>query len=74
MTSSQSVHLTPREVEVLCAMTDGDTSYEIGERLAISSNTVNFHLKNIFRKLHLGSRAQVAVWAAWNGYGGSSDN
>lgn len=73
MARSQKVHLTAREAEVLCAMTDGATSHEIGQHLAISDNTVNFHLKNIFRKLELRNRAQVAVWAARNGYGGPFD-
>lgn len=62
------MHLTDRETDVLRAVTDGATSREIGQRLEISENTVNFHLKNIFKKLDLRNRAQLAAWAARNGY------
>lgn len=60
--------LTERESEVLREVASGATSREIGQRLDISENTVNFHLKNIFSKLHLRNRAQVVAWAAEHGY------
>ena len=60
--------LTGREAEVLREVASGATSREIGQHLEISENTVNFHLKNIFSKLHLRNRAQVVAWAAEHGY------
>lgn len=60
--------LTARESEVLRDVSSGATSREIGLHLDISENTVNFHLKNIFSKLHLKNRAQVVAWAASHGY------
>ena len=68
MASSRGTQLTVREAEVLRAMASGATSREIGVQLAISENTVNFHLKNMFSKLELRNRAQLAVWAVQNGY------
>ena len=68
MERSPEAHLTAREREVLREVTSGATSREIGQHLEISENTVNFHLKNIFNKLKLRNRAQVAVWAAEHGY------
>lgn len=62
--------LTERESQVLREVASGATSREIGQRLDISENTVNFHLKNIFSKLHLRNRAQVVAWAAEHGYVG----
>lgn len=61
-------NLTERESEVLRNVATGATSREIGLHLDISENTVNFHLKNIFSKLHLRNRAQVVAWAASHGY------
>lgn len=61
-------NLTERESEVLRDVASGGTSREIGLHLDISENTVNFHLKNIFSKLHLKNRAQVVAWAASHGY------
>lgn len=68
MPGTRGAHLTAREADVLRAVVDGATSREIGQRLAISENTVNFHLKNMFTKLELRNRAQLAAWAARNGY------
>jgi DNA-binding CsgD family transcriptional regulator len=42
----------------------GYTSSEIGQRLTISSQTVNAHIKNIYRKLHVHSRAEASSVAA----------
>lgn len=60
--------LTPREREVLTEVARGATSREAARALGISENTVNFHMKNIFSKLHLRNRAQVVAWAIEHGY------
>lgn len=41
-----SVHITPREAEVLHWMAEGKTSAEIGTILTISYVTVNQHISN----------------------------
>ena len=43
--------LTPRELEVLQLIRDGYKNKQIADRLSISENTVNFHIKNIVDKL-----------------------
>lgn len=60
--------LTPRERDVLTEVARGGRSREVARTLGISENTVNFHLKNIFGKLHLRNRAQVVAWAVQHGY------
>jgi DNA-binding NarL/FixJ family response regulator len=55
--------LTPREHDVLELVADGATNREIAAALHVSENTVNFHVKNILRKLHLKNRAQAAAYA-----------
>ncbi|WP_366923031.1 response regulator transcription factor [Metallumcola ferriviriculae] len=55
--------LTPREMEVLTAITMGLSNKEIGDRLFISDKTVKNHITNIFRKLNVSDRTQAAVFA-----------
>lgn len=51
--------LTVRELEVMNWVNKGKTNYEIGQILSISHNTVKNHLKIIFKKLNVISRAQA---------------
>jgi len=53
--------LTPREIEVLEALTRGLSNKAIARALAISEHTVKFHVESLFRKLEVNSRAQAAV-------------
>jgi hypothetical protein len=46
----------------------GNTSNAIGARLTISAQTVNTHIKSIFRKLDVRSRAQAVSCAASQGF------
>jgi DNA-binding NarL/FixJ family response regulator len=60
-------HLTERELDVLRLVVAGLSNKEIAGRLGISENTVKFHLKNIVEKLHVQSRAELAVRAVREG-------
>ena len=51
--------LTPREVEVLTAVSNGLTNKEIARELGISRHTVKFHLESLMRKLGASSRAEA---------------
>jgi DNA-binding NarL/FixJ family response regulator len=53
--------LTPREVEVLQALSDGLSNKAAARRLGISPHTVKFHIEALFRKLNAGSRAEVVA-------------
>ena len=59
--------LTARECEVLRFVARGHVTEEIGNRLGISGQTVNAHIKNIYKKLHVHSRAQAVSYAAYSG-------
>ncbi|MGE0545042.1 MAG: tetratricopeptide repeat protein [Dehalococcoidia bacterium] len=59
--------LTRREREVAALVAQGQTDRQIAESLVIAEGTVGVHLTNIFTKLDLHSRAQLAVWAAEHG-------
>jgi DNA-binding NarL/FixJ family response regulator len=53
--------LSPREREVLQGLVDGKTYRQIGDALYISINTVAFHVKQIYQKLHVHSRAEATA-------------
>ncbi|RZJ60672.1 MAG: response regulator transcription factor [Acidovorax sp.] len=59
--------LSTREKEVLRMVASGYTSAEAGSRLLISSMTVNTHLRNIYRKLQVRTRAQAVRFASLRG-------
>lgn len=60
--------LSEREKEVLRLVASGYTSTEIGGRLLISGQTVNTHIKNIYRKLNVRTRAQAVSFATHHGF------
>lgn len=55
--------LTPRELEVLQLLADGQTNASIAAQLVLSEKTVRGYVSNILSKLHLEDRTQVAVFA-----------
>lgn len=55
--------LSERETEVLRLVALGHTSPEIAQRLSLSVQTVNTHIRNIYRKLQVKSRAQAVSTA-----------
>ncbi len=59
--------LTDREVEVLKWTGDGKTSGEISDILALSIDTVNFHVKNAVAKLGVSNKTAAVVRAAMCG-------
>jgi DNA-binding NarL/FixJ family response regulator len=59
--------LTPREVEVLRHVATGTRNREIGNRLAITEETVKAHLKHIMEKLGAGDRTEAVTIALRRG-------
>lgn len=53
--------LTPREVEVLRLLADGDSNKIIAYKLGISDHTVKFHVASILSKLNAGSRTEAVT-------------
>ena len=51
------------ENEILQWVTQGLPNKEIAKRVGISERTVEFHITQIYRKLNLTSRVELAVWA-----------
>ena len=59
--------LTPRELEILCLLADGQSNKTIARNLGISDGTVKLHVKAILRKLSVHSRVEAAVIAVEQG-------
>jgi DNA-binding NarL/FixJ family response regulator len=59
--------LTAREVEVLCLVAQGLTDAQVAERLVLSAHTVHAHLRSIYGKLEVSSRAAATRFAVDHG-------
>lgn len=55
--------LTPRELELVAAVVAGCSNSDIADKLSISAKTVKHHLTNIFDKLGLSNRLELALFA-----------
>src|ERR1019366_2262538 len=55
--------LTARELEVVTLITEGCTNKDIAKQFGISEETVKRHLTNIFNKLGVGNRLELALFA-----------
>jgi DNA-binding NarL/FixJ family response regulator len=55
--------LTSREMEVVRAVVAGCTNREIAQKLSISPNTTKHHLSNVFDKLGVSNRLELALFA-----------
>jgi DNA-binding NarL/FixJ family response regulator len=66
-TKQKTFGLTPRELEIVSAVVAGYQNREIGEYFKISEDTVKHHLTNIFNKLGMNNRLEVALFAVNHG-------
>ncbi len=55
----KSAALTAKEQEIVIGLVDGLSYKMIADRLDITIETVRFHIKNIYQKLHVHSKAEV---------------
>lgn len=60
--------LTERELEVLQKLSNGTNNKQIAEDLFVSPNTIKAHIKNIYKKLHVNSRAEAVSKAIKKGW------
>jgi len=59
--------LTHREEEVLCCLVQGFIKKEIADHLGISLHTVDMHLRNVYRKLHVSTQTEAVSKAIRKG-------
>ena len=65
--SRPNLLLTDREVEVLALIVEGQTNAEMAGTLDISATTVKTHVRHIYEKLHVSSRAEATRRAIYDG-------
>jgi NarL family two-component system response regulator LiaR len=58
--------ITDRELDVIRLVAQGESNQEIASELVISEKTVKTHMSNIFSKLGLVDRTQLAIYAIKN--------
>ena len=63
----EGVHLTERESDVLQRVAKGYTMAEIAVQFGLSRHTIGDHIKQIYKKLNVSSRAEAALEAARRG-------
>ena len=59
-------NLTPQEARILRLVGQGQGNQQIAEAMTVSVSTVRSHLKHIYRKLELSSRAEAVRYAIKN--------
>jgi len=62
-TRKRSYNLTPRELDIISSIVDGYTNKDIAEKFSIAEQTVKHHLGNIFDKLGVSNRLELALYA-----------
>lgn len=66
--------LTPREREVFFLASRGLKNAEIAEELYLSEKTIKTHLRNIYNKLNLASKAELRLFAVKMGLSAEDNN
>jgi two-component system, NarL family, nitrate/nitrite response regulator NarL len=61
--TAPSYGLTPRELQLVAGVVSGCGNSEIAQQLQISAKTVKHHLTNIFNKLGVSNRLELALFA-----------
>jgi DNA-binding NarL/FixJ family response regulator len=65
-TQPRNYGLTQREIEVIGLVTEGCSNREIASRLNITEDTVKRHLTNVFDKIGMSTRLELALFALKN--------
>ncbi len=65
---NSDISLTGREREILQGLAEGNTYQAIALNLHISIDTVRFHIRNIYRKLHAHSESEAVAKALKSGF------
>jgi two-component system, NarL family, nitrate/nitrite response regulator NarL len=60
---SRRYGLTPREREIVAAVADGLTNRDIARQLSRSEDTIKHHLSNVFDKVGVSNRLELALFA-----------
>jgi DNA-binding NarL/FixJ family response regulator len=62
--NAQGAALSPRQMQILTLVAQGQTYRQVAETIGITERTVKYHMAEILDRLHLQNRAQVIAYAA----------
>ena len=65
---AQAGALSPRQMQILTLVAQGQTYQKVAETIGIAERTVKYHMGEILERLHLENRAQVIAYAAQMGF------
>ncbi|MDD4746593.1 MAG: response regulator transcription factor [Salinivirgaceae bacterium] len=65
--SNKETVFTPREIEIIQHLCDGNSAKEVGNKLNVSPRTVETHRNNILRKLGFSNTAELIKYAVKQG-------
>lgn len=57
----ESARLTLREEQILLLISEGYTNKQIADKLDLCFDTVGSHIKRVYKRLHVNSRAEAVV-------------
>ena len=57
----ESARLTIREEQILLLISEGYTNKQIADKLDLCFDTIGSHLKRVYKRLHVNSRAEAVV-------------
>ena len=61
---SQDAALSPRQLQILALVAQGQTYHQVAGTIGIAERTVKYHMAETLERLHLHNRAQVMAYAA----------
>jgi len=64
---SQDVPLSPRQLQILMLVAQGQTYAQVAATIDIAERTVKYHMSEILDRLHLQNRTQVIAYAVQSG-------
>ena len=64
----QASGLSTRELDVLRLLAEGDSYKTCADRLAVSIDTIRFHVRRIYERLHVHSRSEAVIKALRSGW------
>lgn len=65
--SKEEIAFTPREIEIIQHLCDGQSAKEVGDKLNVSHRTIETHRNNILRKLGFNNTAELIKYAVKQG-------
>jgi DNA-binding NarL/FixJ family response regulator len=65
---TEQIQLSAREMEVLQLLSEGQSYKTCADRLSVSLDTIRFHVRNIYERLHVHSKSEAVMKALKSGW------